>query len=80
MTATTVATHSIEDRLAVIQKNYEQAKGISQEDLAWLLRKVEQGIVLAKAGQNLALAAKTLTELQKVRIKTLEAELAERDS
>lgn len=80
MTETASPQRTIDQRLAEIQKNYEASKGISQDNLSWLLHKMEQAQELAEAGQRLAEAAKTMVSLQKARISVLEMELAARDS
>lgn len=80
MTETATPGRTIQQRLDEIQKNYEASKGISFEDLKWLLFKMEQAGELAEAGQRLALSSKIMIDLQKVRISELEAELAARDS
>lgn len=80
MTETAAPERTIQQRLVEIQKNYEASKGISYEDLRWLLFKMDQAGELAEAGQRLAEAAKNIVHLQKIRISELEAELATHDN
>lgn len=80
MTETAAPERTINQRLAEIQKNYEASKGISFEDLKWLLFKMEQAGELAEAGQRLAAAARLMVDLQKARISELEAQVAARDN
>ena len=80
MTETAAPERTLDQRLAEIQQKYEASKGISLEDLQWLLHKMEQAGDLAEAGQRLAEAARNIVTLQKARILELEAQVAAHDS
>jgi len=76
MTENSTKTRTVREHLVDIQHSYEQSKGISGEDLNWLLVKVEQALEMGESAKNLASVARILVDTQDAEIARLTKELA----
>lgn len=69
-------TAPIRADLEEIRKKYEASRGISYEDLSWLLNKMHTALTLADAARTLSKASQTLVAAQQAEITRLTQELA----
>lgn len=68
-------TAPIRADLEEIRKKYEASRGISYEDLAWLLDKLNTAIALAEASQRLAKTSRALSDASLELIDSQQAEI-----